>query len=58
MKLQLETYGKKYIVETEDNDLTIDEYLDIIIGLLYQSTFTEKTIKNAIIELAESLKEE
>lgn len=56
MKLQLEVNRRKYIVETENDDLTIDEYLDFMTGLLYQSTFSEKIIKRGIIELAESFK--
>jgi hypothetical protein len=56
MKLQLELYGKKYIVETDNDDLTIDEHLDVMTGLLYQATFSEKTIERGIIELAESFK--
>jgi hypothetical protein len=56
MKLTLETYGKKFTAETGD-DTNIDGYFDIIIGLLYQATFSEKTIKRAIIDLADSYKE-
>ena len=56
MKLQLEIYNKKYIIETENDDLTINEYLDFMTGLLYQATFSEKIIKRGIIELAESFK--
>jgi hypothetical protein len=53
MKLTLETYGKTFTVEAHEG-ANIDEYFDIIIGLLYQATFTEKTIQKAIIELADS----
>jgi len=56
MKLTLETYGKKFTAEVDDST-NIDGYFDIIIGLLYQATFTEKTIKRAIKELADSYKE-
>jgi hypothetical protein len=56
MKLTLESYGKKYSVETEGDDLTIDECLDLMAGLLYQATFSEETIRAGIIELADSFK--
>ena len=58
MKLQLESYKKKYIVETENDDLEIYECLDIFVGLLVQSGWQQQTINDAIIELAESLKED
>ena len=57
MKLQLESYKKKYIVETENDDLEIYECLDIFVGLLVQSGWQQQTINDAIIELAESFKE-
>ena len=57
MKLQLENYGYKYIVETPHNDVEIDEYLQIFKGLLITATFTEKQFNNAIIEMAEEIKE-
>lgn len=56
MKLTLETYGKTFTVEAHEG-ANIDEYFDIIIGLLYQATFTEKTIQKAIVELADSYKD-
>jgi hypothetical protein len=58
MKLQLENYGYKYIVETIHNDVTLDEYLQLFKGLLIQATFNEQQFKRAIIELADELKEE
>lgn len=58
MKLTLESYGKKYSIETEGEDITIDEYLDLMTGLLYQATFSEETIRAGIIELADSFKED
>lgn len=57
MKLQLESYKKKYTVETENDDLEIYECLDIFVGLLVQSGWQQQTINDAIIELAESFKE-
>jgi hypothetical protein len=55
MKLQLTSYKKVYTVETEHDDLDIREYLNIMRGLLTQSGFTEKTVDEGIIELANTL---
>jgi len=55
MKLQLTSYKKIYTIETEHDDLDIREYLDIMRGLLIQSGFTEKTVDEGIIELANEL---
>ena len=57
MKIQIENYGYKYTVETTHNDVNIDEYLQLFKGLLITATFSEKQFNNAIIELAEELKE-
>ena len=57
MKLQLENYDYKYIVETPNEDMEVDEYLQIFKGLLITATFTEKQFNNAILELAQELKE-
>ncbi len=58
MKIQLETYGKKYSVETDYDDLTIEEYFDLFKGLLVQATFNQTTINDYIIELADELRNE
>jgi hypothetical protein len=57
MKLQLESYKRKYIVETEHEDVSMNDYFDIFVGLLIQSGWQQQTINDAIIELAESIKE-
>lgn len=57
MKLQLESYGKKYIVETQYDDVNLEEYFDMFKGLLVLATFNQKNIEEFIIELAEQLKE-
>lgn len=57
MKLQLESYRKKYTIETENDDLDIFEYLDMFKGLLINSGFESKTVDEAIIELADTLKD-
>lgn len=57
MKLQIENYGYTYTVETEYNDVTLDEYLQLFKGLMLQATFNETQFNNAILELAEQIKE-
>lgn len=58
MRLQLENYGKKYIVETLYDDVSLEEYFDMFKGILVQATFNQKSIEEFIVELAESLKED
>ena len=58
MKLQLETYKKKYTVETENDDLDIFEYLDMFKGLLVSAGFQPNTFDRAIINLANDLKDD
>lgn len=58
MKLQLSNYGKTMTYETEYNDVNLEEYFDAFEGLLVQATFSQKNIREFIIELAESYKEE
>jgi hypothetical protein len=57
MKLQLEAYKKKYIVETQHDDLGLDEYFDLFKGLLMSSGWHQSSIEEYIIELANELKE-
>ena len=57
MKLQLEAYKKKYTIETENDDLDIFEYLDMFKGLLISSGFESNTVDRAIVELADTLKD-
>lgn len=58
MKLQLSNYGKTMIYETEYDDVNLEEYFDAFEGLLVQATFSQKNIREYIIELAEQYKEE
>ena len=58
MKLQLESYGYKYTIETPHNDLGIDEYIQLFKGLLITATFSEKQFNYAILGLAEDIKQE
>lgn len=57
MKIQLENYGYKYTIETENDDVCLDEYLNIFKGLMIQATFNEKQFNNAILEMAEEIEE-
>lgn len=57
MKLQLINYGKTMTYETEYDDVNLEEYFDALEGLLVQATFSQKNIREFIIELAESYKE-
>ena len=58
MKLQLENYGYKYIVETEHDDVNLEEYLQLFKGLLITATFSEKQFNNTIIELSNEIQEQ
>jgi hypothetical protein len=53
MKITIESYGKKFSVETQNDDLDINEYLEIYYGMLIQLTFNSKTIKNGLMELTD-----
>ncbi len=55
MKITIESYGKKHSVETQNDDLTIDEHLQIIYGLLIQLTFNSECIKHGLLDLAEEI---
>ena len=54
MKITIENYDKKMSVETDHEDLGIDEYIDIFYGLLVSVTFTESTIINGFKDFIES----
>lgn len=56
IKINVEANESNYIVIT-DPGITATEFLEIIKGLMYQMTYTEKTINNAILELAEEIKQ-
>ena len=53
MKITVEAYGKKFSVETQNDDLDINEYLEIYYGLLIQLTFNSEIIKNGLMELTD-----
>jgi hypothetical protein len=53
MKITVEAYGKKFSVETQNDDLDINEYLEIYYGMLIQLTFNTEVIKNGLMELTD-----
>lgn len=53
MRIEIKTYDKKFIVETENDDLDIFEYFEIFNNLLIQVGFMPETVKDAIKELAD-----
>jgi hypothetical protein len=55
MKITIECYGITHSVETKNDDLDIDEYLQIIYGLLIQLTFNSEVIKIGLLDLAEEI---
>ena len=55
MKITVEVYGKKFSVETQNDDLDISEYLEIYYGMLIQLTFNSETIRSGLIELADDI---
>jgi len=57
MKLQLTTYGKTFTVETDFDDLSLEDYFEIFKGLLVQATFSENGINEFIVELSNELKD-
>ena len=54
MKITIENYGKKMSVETDHEDADIEEYLDIIFGLLVTATFNPQTILNGFKDFIEN----
>jgi len=56
IKINIEANESNYIVITQPG-ITAFELLEIFKGLMYQMTYTEKTINNAILELAEEIKQ-
>ena len=53
MRITIESYGKKFSVETQNDDLDINEYLEIYYGMLIQLTFNSEVIKNGLMELTD-----
>jgi hypothetical protein len=58
MKIEIESYKKKYTIETEYDDVSLDEYFEFFKGLLISGGFHPISIDQYIIELASDLKED
>jgi len=53
MKITIENYGKKMSVETDHEDVGIDEYMEIFYGLLISATFSPETVLDGFKEFIE-----
>lgn len=58
MKIELKTYKKTYTVETEYDDVSLDEYFQIFEGLLVQAGFNKQSIEEYIVELGQQMNDE
>jgi hypothetical protein len=50
MKISIESYGKKFIVETENDAIPIDEYIELLNNLLLSIGFCQETILQGLDE--------
>ena len=57
MKLTIETKFETKTIEFKNSDVSLEQLFEAFKGLLVASTWSEKTINEFIIELAEELKE-
>lgn len=57
MKLTIETEFETKTIEFKNSDVSLEQLFDAFKGLLVASTWSEQTINEFIIELAEELKE-
>ena len=57
MKLTIETKFETKTIEFKNSDVSLEQLFDAFKGLLVTSTWSEQTINEFIIELAEELKE-
>lgn len=56
MKLTIETKFETKTIEFKNSDVSLEQLFDAFKGLLVASTWSEQTINEFIIELAEELK--
>lgn len=56
MKLTIETEFETKTIEFKNSDVSLEQLFDAFKGLLVASTWSEQTINEFIIELAEELK--
>ena len=57
MKLIIETKFETKTIEFKNSDVSLEQLFDAFKGLLVASTWSEQTINEFIIELAEELKQ-
>ena len=57
MKLTIETKFETKTIEFKNSDVSLEQLFDAFKGLLVASGWSEQTINEFIIELAEELKE-
>lgn len=57
MKLTIETEFETKTIEFKNSDVSLEQLFDAFKGLLVASTWSEQTINEFIIELAEEIKE-
>ena len=50
MKISIENFGRIHTTFVDDEDCSIDEYIDIIYNLLLSCTFSSQTIINGFKE--------
>lgn len=53
MKIEITSYGRKMSVETDSNDHDLDDVIEMIYGLLVQTTYNPKAILKHFREFAE-----
>jgi hypothetical protein len=56
MKISIECYGRKYITETDNDDLIIEDYMDIINNMLLSISFHQDTIIEGVEEFVKEKK--
>lgn len=57
MKISIEQYGNKAIYESDSEDLTSDEVLEVFKGLMITLTWQESTIIDGMKDLIEEYEE-
>ena len=57
MKIEITSYGKKMAVETDHDDHTIDEVVEMFNGLLVQTGYNQNAILKSFREYAEENEE-
>jgi len=54
MKITIENYGKKMSVETQNEDASVEDYIEIFYGLLITATFHHITVLDGFKDFIES----